>query len=293
MKKDEVIEKLLLKGIKQEELVGLKVAQLKTMLNEEDVGEDSLILLDQVKESEEDIGVVKTPSKTTEIKLKVSSLDGESNSTPPALSNPPVPSDAGWTQYALSLFQDDEMDGEHPRLEGLRRIAELLLGEVLEEKCELISAPTMENNERACAKCTLIFADGKIFEALADACPSNCQKEFAMYPVAMADTRAKGRAYRTALRLKRIVAAEEIGVSTEEEKDINRNAATGQLTAIRLLSDRLGVSIKKLLNDLEISCEGKDNIPDIKLLKYSEALIVLNRLNNIRTEGIVQEKLKK
>jgi hypothetical protein len=288
MKKNEIIEALLSKGCKMEDISGLKIKELRAMLDEENAGEDSLILLGQVKESEEDVGIVKTPAKTTEVKL-----DKENNNAALVLSNPPVPSDAGWTQYIMGLFMDDELENQNPRMEGLRRIAELLIGEVIEERSELISAPTQENEYRACTKCTLVFENGRIFEALADACSSNCQKEFSQYPVAVSDTRSKARAYRSALRLKRIVSAEEIGIVNAEEEDKNRNIQTGQLTAIRLLAERSSISIKKLLDDLEISCDLKDNIVDLKSLKYSEALIILSRLNDLRQSGHVPEKLKK
>jgi len=291
LKKSEIIEQLILKGCKEEELVGLKVSQLKTMLDEENAGEDSLILLDQVKETEETI--VDTPIPNKDVVIETKELDKEINNTVLALSNPPVPTDAGWVQYVLSLFLDDELDNSNPRMEALRRVSELLIGEIVEERSELISAPTPENGDRACSKASILFNNGQTFEALADACPSNCQKEFAMYPVAMADTRAKGRAYRAALRLKRVVSAEEIGISSDQEENINKNIATGQITAIRLLEECSNISIKKLLDDLEISCTIKDGVVDLKSLKYSEALITLNRLNSIRQENYVPEKLKR
>ena len=300
MKKDEIIEALLAKGIKQEEISNLKLKELKTMLDEENAGEDSLIILDKLREDLEEPTKINSPPQEGLIDYSSTTVDTreQKNKTNkemscPELSNPPQPSDKGWTQYALSLFQDDEMDGEHPRLEGLRRVAELLLGEVVEERCELISAPTMENGERACSKASIVFSDGRIFEALADASPNNCQKDFAMFPVAMSDTRAKGRAYRSALRLKRVVSAEEVCGSVNEEIDVNKNIQTGQITAIRLLSDRSNISIKKLLDDLEISCIITNGVVDLKSLKYSEALIALNRLNNMRQEDHVPEKLKR
>jgi hypothetical protein len=303
MKKDEVIEKLLSKGVKQEELVGLKVSELKAMLEEETKGEDCLIVLDKLQQGI-DSGEYDTktdpPSCDDPLLYNSTTVDSreQKNKTNNAislseLSDPPRPSDSGWTQYVMGLFMDDELEGQNPRLEGLRRVAELLLGEVIEERSELVSAPTMENSERACSKASIVFADGRVYEALADACPSNCTKDFAIYPVAMSDTRAKGRAYRAALRLKRVVSAEEIGVDSGDKEDINKNIQTGQLTAIRLLSDRSNISIKKLLDDLEISCSLKDNVVDLKSLKYSEALVVLNRLNSLRTENYIPEKLKK
>jgi len=287
MKKNEIVEQLLKRGSKIEDISGLKIKELRNMLDEESRGEDSLILLDQIKETEEIDITVPVSKKDVVI------VNTKTNDKPLALSDPPVPTDVGFTQYALSLLQDDEMDGEFPRVEGLRRIAGLLLGEVLEERCELIFAPSVENEMTVGVKSIIIFENGKRFESLADANCNNCQKEFSPYLTAMAETRARGRAYRSALNLKRIVAAEEVGVNNEETENPNKLINTGQITAIRLLSDRLGISIQKLLLDLEVSCESKDNVPNLSKLKYTEGLVVLNRLNNIRQEGIVQEKLKR
>jgi len=47
------------------------------------------------------------------------------------------------------------------------------------------------------------------------------------------------------------------------------------------------------LDDLEISCIITNGVVDLKSLKYSEALIALNRLNNMRQEDHVPEKLKR
>jgi len=305
MKKAEVIEELLKMGCDKEEISQMGVAQLRDMLEEEQRGADSLIILNKVKEDLESEDSVKYDPQfnidTTrfpinspeEIALETKQAKDIVGKKELYLSDPPTPTDAGWVQHVLSLFLDDELENQNPRMEALRRISELLIGEIVEERSELISAPTPENGDRACAKATIIFSNGQIFEALADACPTNCQKEFSMFSTAMADTRAKGRAYRAALRLRRVVAAEEVGISTQEEDNPNRLINTGQVTAIRLLSDRLGISIQKLLLDLEIVYETKDNIANLSTLKYAEGLILLNRLNNIRQEGIVQDKLKR
>lgn len=296
MKKNEIIEQLVSRGCKIEEISGLKIRDLRNLLDEEIKGEDSLIILDKIQQNLEEPIKIDPPPQEDPLGYSSTTVDTreQTNKTNNfKLSDPPVPSDPGWTQYCMGLFMDDELEGSNPRMEGLRRIAELLIGEVIEERCELISAPTMENGERACAKCTLVFGNGRIFESLADASPNNCQKEFAMYPTAMSDTRAKGRAYRAALRLKRVVSAEEVGVNTEEEKDVNRNAAVGQITAVRMLADRMHISIIKLLEDLEIPCPLKDNAPNLSAIKYGDMLVVLNRLNDLRQTENIPTKLKR
>jgi hypothetical protein len=210
----------------------------------------------------------------------------------------PEPTDKNWTQYVLGKFDVDEMEGESPRLEGLRRVAELLIGEIVEEGCELVSSPCLDNENRACARAWVVFKTPysglKRFEALADACPGNCNPDFAIYPVAMADTRAKGRCFRSALKLKRIIAAEESCVQINPEESQNTTARTGQITAIRLLVDQLNISISSLLDDMEINYKKHPNgAPDLVSLTYSEALIVVKRLNEIRSSKHVPAKLGK
>jgi len=119
--------------------------------------------------------------------------------------------DKEWTQYVLGKFLDDELDGENPRVDGLRRVAQDVIGTIVEEGCDLVACPTVENGMRACVKAWVVFENGQRFEALADASPVNITgEEYVIYLTAMADTRAKGRCLRNALGLKRVVAAEEV-----------------------------------------------------------------------------------
>ncbi len=194
-----------------------------------------------------------------------------------------TPSSPAWAQYVLAKFEDEEMDGENPRLEGLRRVTELMVGEIIEEDCELVSSPTMENDMRACAKATVTVkchdtGQVKKFSSLADACRENCQQEFDRFPTAMADTRAKGRCFRTALKLRRVIAAEESGgdISLNESSYGSKNIQTGQVTAITIQSDRLKVSIPKLLAMLKLPS-------DPCALTRDQALVVIKNLNSMTT----------
>ena len=208
--------------------------------------------------------------------------------------------DPEWSQYVMGQFSDDELEGENPRLEGLRRVTECLIGEIVEEGSSLVCHPSLENQSTACAKAWIVIERCGLspirFEALADASPNNCSKDFAMYLTAMADTRAKGRCYRAALRLKRVIAAEEAsGIKDEEGNDLEREINPGQIATIRLLADRLNVSIKSLLEDLEIPYKtiNGQNFPDLKSIDHQAAMIVINRLNSLRAENHVPDKLTK
>ncbi len=199
-----------------------------------------------------------------------------------------TPQDPGWTQYVLGQFTDDELDGKNPRVEGLRRVAEALVGDIIEEGCDLVSPPTIDNGMRACAKAWFVFATSegeRTYAALADACDDNCLSQFKSYPTAMADTRAKGRCLRNALKLRRVVAAEEIdpanvAFSRDDDKEMIDSV---QITAIHILSERKKVSIKSCLKMVD-----KNETADIESITKGEAKKILSTLqmNNETKETV-------
>ncbi|KKN98924.1 hypothetical protein LCGC14_0141690 [marine sediment metagenome] len=204
-------------------------------------------------------------------------------------SAPPTPSDPRWTQYVLGKFDDDEMDKGNPRVEGLRRIAGELVGVIMEEGCDLIAAPSEENNFRACAKAWVVFLTEngyeKRFEALADANAANCFEDYATYLVAMADTRAKGRVYRNALGLKRVVAAEEVSKTVAATADVQPGGAIhgAQITMIRMIAERQGFSIDKVVGDLNIVCElSSDGDINLRSLTYEDALAISTKMREMK-----------
>ena len=286
MKKKDMIELLVKSGRKRDEIVNLGTQQIRALAKEEMCGKESIKSLQDVvpQQNEEDtildIGVSQEnipeqPDNTDDQSLKTNipfDIKMQEPTPQPSSSSP------SWTKYVLSQFQDDELEGENPRVEGLRRVADKLLNGILEEGCDLITSPSSDNGFRACAKAWVVFGNGQRFESLADASPENCSQDFCMYPVAMADTRAKGRVYRAALMLKKVIAAEE---KCGEIMLLNnqQHIHSAQITAIRLLSDGLK------LNPMDIAKEFcKKDFKDIKSLSYTEAQEVLKELNKRRNE---------
>ena len=287
MSKKELRAALLQMGYQESDLVGKKRPELREIFLAEPTGRRAEIALDAAEESEDKlvVGAVATDDQSD-----------DSSASPPI----PTPSDPTWTQYVLGQFQDDEMDGENPRVEGLRRVAESLVGIVVEEGCDLIAAPNVENGMRACAKAWVVFdvaGNYRKYEALADASPDNVIGEYNIYLSAMADTRAKGRCYRNALKLKRVVAAEEVRGKNEivgEDSQTATAIQTGQITGVRMIADRLDVSIAKVLSLLEIDHQVLDNGGiDLKSLTKDEAIIVLKKLNDLQTAPEVPENLRR
>jgi len=272
MKKKEILDQLITKGFKSEELENLSLKELKAMLDQEIVGDQSLCSIREVSPEENGLPLPEA----------VFDLITDKNVEDCKPMEKPLINDKEWTQYVMSLFDDDELEGDSPRLEGLRRVTGQLLGQILEEGCELVMSPNQDNGFRACAKAWIVinngFGQSVRFEALADACPENCTGEFVIYPTAIADTRAKARCYRNALRLKRVLAAEEkcgdISISITNPDNIH----AGQISAITLLSGRHNIDPIKLANEL---FPGKD-IKSIKVLNFNEAQSVLRKLNELR-----------
>lgn len=290
MSKIELKNALLALGYTEEQLSddhnkGLKRPTLLEKLQAHHQGEEGLAILNDVEE-DNDVGVAVEPDTEK-------SQDDVSESEPePEELDPPSPSDEGWTQYVLGKFLEDEVDGQNPRVEGLRRVAGELVGELIEEGCDLVAPPTEENRFRACAKAWGVFLthEGrtKRFEALADAHSDNCFEDYATYLVAMADTRAKGRMFRNALHLRRVVAAEEVSKTMAIGADIQQGGAihTSQISMIRLISDRHNFKIAEVLDLLGIKYELNDNTGDVNLqsLTYEDALAAAKKMREMKEE---------
>jgi hypothetical protein len=259
----------------------LKRPALLDMLQSHKHGEEGIAILSEI--SEDDDAGIEMPQDTKE-----DQDDGAlENDVEPI--DPPTPSDKEWTQYVLGKFMDDEVDGQNPRVEGLRRVAGELIGEVIEEGCDLVAPPCEENRFRACVKAWAVFLteEGreKRFEALADAHSDNCFESYATYLVAMADTRAKGRVFRNALMLRRVVAAEEVNKTMATAEDVQQGGSihTGQLTMIRIMAERNKFSISDILDKLSIAYEVSDKTGDVNLkeLSYDDALNVTKTMREM------------
>lgn len=281
MKKHELVAELLEYGYTHDDLMKVKRPRLAKLVAENRRGAAAGHAMATAEESDE--GASLSPGGAAS--------ESGSDSQPDDRRHVPEMTDPGWAQFVLGQFADDELDERNPRVEGLRRVAELLLGEIVEEECDLIQAPCAENGMRASAKARVTFhKDGlsKTFTGLADAGPDNCTDEFGRFPVAMAETRAKGRAFRAALRLRRVVAAEEVaGMLLDGESLDNHAIQVGQVNIISMLAERQKISIPALLKHVGIE-EG-----DLKKLTRAEGLLVAKSLNDLREGGAIPEGLER
>lgn len=171
--------------------------------------------------------------------------------------------DIEWTDYVLSLLSEDEKIKGNPTTDGLRRVIEVALDcRICESTSKVIQAPAPDNEKRATVTHTLtlilnnplvqtVDLNTLVVDGSADVYWGNCDKVYRNHPVAVAETRAEGRALRRALRLRKVVAAEEIANEIDDHPDANtvNKITNNQINFIDVISQRLNINIIKLLEN--------------------------------------------
>lgn len=200
---------------------------------------------------------------------------------------PVTPNDLEWTDHVLNLLSDDEKISGNPTTDGLRRIFEIALDcTVINAESTVVQAPSMENERRATVVHSLTYvlnngedtSPNKTRKAsgAADVYWGNCDKIYRNHPVAVAETRAEGRALRRALKLRKVVAAEELSKDIDthhlEENNIGKINST-QINFFEVFGKRLNINIIKLLDKLAIDSKNVYNI------SYDDAVKTITTLS--------------
>jgi hypothetical protein len=199
--------------------------------------------------------------------------------------------DLEWTDYVLSLLSDDEKINDNPTTDGLRRIFEKVLNcRVIESKTNVVQSPDPNNEKRATVVHTIAYCLNEAVQdtmglnllsvdGAADVYWGNCDKVYRNHPVAVAETRAEGRALRRALRLRKVVAAEELSKDIEDNPDNNSvsKISNQQINFIDIMSQRLNINVINLLSNNSLPADNiysmshDDAVTLIRLLsKYQQ-----------------------
>ena len=121
----------------------------------------------------------------------------------------PQMTDPEWNEYVMSLFSDKEMYNGNPLVNGLRRVAEVVLGPIVYSGPTQVFPPQRDDHHgRATVVFSVEFQNGMRFSEVADCWEGNTDDMFCAYAIATASTRAEGRALRKALRIKAVAAEE-------------------------------------------------------------------------------------
>jgi hypothetical protein len=197
-----------------------------------------------------------------------------------------TPNDLEWTDYVLGLLSDDEKISGNPTTDGLRRVFEIALNcTILESNSNVVQCPSRENEMRATVvhNISYVLNNGtgdqpslnvRSISGSADVYWGNCDKIYRNHPVAVAETRAEGRALRRALKLRKVVAAEELAKEIEDhpDRDSVSKITNNQINYIDVLSKRLDINVIKLLEKLDYSTKNIYNIEYTNAVEISKML---------------------
>jgi hypothetical protein len=162
-----------------------------------------------------------------------------------------------WTDYVLTLFTENELAAPNrPRVDGLRRVTEDVIGPILSTRSDVLQVPNTENERRATVKVSLAIDYGdcvREIDGVADVYWGNTDKPYRNHPVATAETRAEARALRRALRLSsNVVAHEEIGGVADHDYSETEQREKGLITPqqikfLGVMCSRINVNVEKFV----------------------------------------------
>lgn len=213
-------------------------------------------------------------------------------------SGPVTPNDIEWTDHVLGLLSDDEKIAGNPTTDGLRRIFEVALDcVVISAESNVVQSPSPDNEKRATVihHLTYVLNNGddssltkhRTVSGAADVYWGNCDKVYRNHPVAVAETRAEGRALRRALKLRKVVAAEELAKDIEDHPDHDTvtKITNNQLNFMDVLAKRLDINMIKLLEKLALPTDNLYNI------SYTDAVNIVTQLTQYQQQNNVSEDI--
>lgn len=194
-----------------------------------------------------------------------------------------------WNDYVMKFFTEKELIDGNPLTAGLRRVAELLIGEIISSKP--VNVHRVETGDPI-GKTTVTYEvqflvrNGdkeyiKTYADVADVWAGNTDDLFAVHAPATASTKAEGRALRKALKL-RVVAAEELckkDVSQylgQQPNQIEERIKPEQIKYIDINCKKLNIDVVKFINS------GDKDYNTIYEVKRDIAAKMIEAINKIK-----------
>ena len=249
-------------------------------------------LVEAVLELNEEDLVDLSQAKFEDVEIEISSEDDGPTDVPrPGYTSPE------WSDYVLTQFSENELRDGHPTVVGLRRVASKLLGPIISSGPRTLTS-SMTTDGPGRASCiydisivfNLVARDIRQFSAAAGAWVGNTDDEYAVYPEAIAEVRAEGRALRKALALNIVCADELTSKNTKEivKESMKKDTSSGdwqesdnisevQIMFLKKKCTELGINIDKFINS------GKNQYTEIGNIPRAIAAKMIERLNDYQT----------
>ena len=210
-----------------------------------------------------------------------------------------------WNDYVMAHFHSNELIDGNPICAGLRRVAEFLLGDIVESGPEQVFPATDGlSPDRATVVFKVVFdwmnsGKHRVFKEVADVWHGNTDDLFCAHPVATASTRAEGRALRKALKL-RCLAAEELAkkdivnivqeslkkVPTSGEYEGGNKISSQQIQFIDNRCNQLDVDVISFIN------MGENTYGSIEQVTKESAKKMIKVLNNYQNGSAIPESIQ-
>ena len=210
-----------------------------------------------------------------------------------------------WNDFVMAHFHRNELIDGNPICAGLRRVAEFLLGDIVESGPEQVF-PAMDGSspDRATVVFKVVFnwmnsGQQRVYKEVADVWHGNTDDLFCAHPVATASTRAEGRALRKALKL-RCLAAEELAKKdivsivqesvkkspTSGEYEVDQSVSTQQVQFIDTKCKQLDIDVMLFIN------MGSGDYANIGQVTRDSAKKMIKFLNGYQNGEPIQDSIK-
>lgn len=205
-----------------------------------------------------------------------------------------------WNDYVMTFFTDKELIDGNPLTAGLRRVAEILVGEIISSKP--VDVQRTETNDPI-GRTTVIYEvqflvkSGdkeyvKTYADVSDVWAGNTDDLFAVHAPATAATKAEGRALRKALKI-RAVAAEELckkDVSeylSQQTGQLDERIKPEQIKYIDMNCKKLDIDVIKFINSGE---KEYNSVYEVKRETAAKMIDIINKFK--RGDNTLSQNLK-
>ena len=195
--------------------------------------------------------------------------------------------DPNWTEFVMKQFLPDEMFDGYPMVDGLRRVASKLLGDIILSRPRTVQSPNSGNGFHATVEWELgimwrrddeIGPHQRIFGDVADVSPNNTDEPYCLHAAACAATKAEGRALRKALMLTRIHTAEEMMDVPEDTGDGGKKVTDSTFTFLDMKGRHLNINIGKMLQ----RTMEKNEYKSARDIPYNKGVQMFHWINQIQ-----------